>query len=199
MSISKAKGLILHITTVGLGVMLKGCTNCCVNQMKSDSHSTLNSWWTALRHIQSGTDCLLSGKSVSSTIIPIYWDVTVTNRCNCMQWILFLCLVHSTCFGRHTRPSSGVQSSTVSTATGTIVGWRRLSRLLVPEDARHCLASSGTSSRDNLRQPMIVPVAVDTVELCIPYDGRVCRPKHVEWTKQRNKIHCIQLQLLVIS
>jgi len=27
----------------------------------------------------------------------------------------------------------------------------------------------------------------------------VCRPKHVEWTKQRNKIHCIQLHLLVIS
>ena len=33
----------------------------------------------------------------------------ITNRCSCMQWILFLCLVHSTCFGRHTRPSSGVQ------------------------------------------------------------------------------------------
>ena len=33
----------------------------------------------------------------------------ITNRCNWMQWILFLCLVHSTCFGRHTRPSSGVQ------------------------------------------------------------------------------------------
>ena len=46
---------------------------------------------------------------------------------------------------------------------------------------------------------MIVPVAVDTVELCTPDDGRVCRPKHVEWTKQRNKIHCIQLHLLVIS
>jgi len=38
----------------------------------------------------------------------------------------------------------------------------------------------GTSSRDNLRQPMIVPVAVDTVELRTPDDGRVCRPKHVE-------------------
>ena len=62
-----------------------------------------------------------------------------------------------------------------------------------------CQASSGTSSRDNLRQPMIVPVAVDTVELRTPEDGRVCRPKHVEWTKQRNKIHCIQLHLLVIS
>jgi len=31
----------------------------------------------------------------------------------------------------------------------------------------------GTSSRDNLCQPMIVPVAVDTVELCTPDDGRV--------------------------
>ena len=61
------------------------------------------------------------------------------------------------------------------------------------------LAPSGTSSRDNLRQPTIVPVAVDTVELCTHDDGRVCRPKHVEWTKQRNKIHCIQLHLLVIS
>ena len=28
-----------------------------------------------------------------------------------------------------------------------------------------CQAPSGTSSRDNLRQPMIVPVAVDTVVL----------------------------------
>jgi len=46
---------------------------------------------------------------------------------------------------------------------------------------------------------MIVPVAVDTVELCTPDDGRVCRPKHVEWTKQRSKIHCVQLHLLVIS
>ena len=63
----------------------------------------------------------------------------ITNRCNCTQWILFLCLVHSTCFGRHTRPSSGVQSSTVSTATGTIIGWCRLSRLLFPRDARHWL------------------------------------------------------------
>jgi len=26
-----------------------------------------------------------------------------------------------------------------------------------------------------------VPVAVDTVEHCAPDDGRVCRPKHVEW------------------
>ena len=83
-----------------------------------------------------------------------------------MQSILFLCLVHSTCFGRRTRPSSGVQSLTVSTATGTIIGWRRLSRLLVPEGARH--------PREQ------VPVAVDTVKLFTPDDGRVCRPKHVE-------------------
>ena len=53
------------------------------------------------------------------------WFYGITNRCNCTQWILFLCLVHSTCFGWHTRPSSGVQSSTVSTANGTIIGWRR--------------------------------------------------------------------------
>ena len=72
---------------------------------------------------------------VASTLLEI------TNRCNCMQWILFLCLVHSTCFGRHTRSSSGAQSSTLSTATGTIIGWRRLSRLLVPDDARHWLTS----------------------------------------------------------
>ena len=73
-----------------------------------------------------------------------------------------------------------IRSTTVSTATGTIIGWRRLSRLLVPKDARRRLAL-GTSSRDNLRQPMILPVAVDTVELCTPDDGHVCRPKHVEW------------------
>ena len=51
----------------------------------------------------------------SSFFIYIYYSVhhnillEITNRCNCMQWILFLCLVHSTCFGRHTRPSSGIQ------------------------------------------------------------------------------------------
>ena len=58
-----------------------------------------------------------------------------------------------------------IRSTTVSTATGTIIGWRWLSRQLVPEGARQCLAPSGTSSRDNLRQPMIVAVAVDTVVL----------------------------------
>ena len=50
----------------------------------------------------------------------------------------------------------------------------------MPGTDSQCLASLGTSSRDNLLQPMIVPVAVDTVELCTPDDGRVCRPKHVE-------------------
>ena len=30
-----------------------------------------------------------------------------------------------------------IRSTTVSTATGTIIGWRRLSRLLVPEGAKH--------------------------------------------------------------
>ena len=37
--------------------------------------------------------------------------------------------------------------------------------LLSPLYGSQCLAPSGTSSRDNLRQPMIVPVAVDTVVL----------------------------------
>ena len=58
-----------------------------------------------------------------------------------------------------------IRSTTVSTGIGAIIGWRRLSRLLVPEGARQCLAPSGTISRDNLRQPMIVPVAVDRVVL----------------------------------
>ena len=40
--------------------------------------------------------------------------------------------------------------------------------------------SLGTSSSNNLRQPTIVPVAVDAVEICTPDDGQVCRPKHVE-------------------
>ena len=31
-------------------------------------------------------------------------------------------------------------------------------------------------SATTIRQPMIVPVAVDS---CTPDDGRVCRPKHV--------------------
>ena len=69
------------------------------------------------------------------------WFYGITNRCNCTQWILFLCLVHSTCFGWHTRPSSGVQSSTVSIATGTIIGWLRLSGLLVPKDSRHWVSA----------------------------------------------------------
>ena len=30
-----------------------------------------------------------------------------------------------------------IRSTTVSTATGTTIGWRRLSRLLVTEGARH--------------------------------------------------------------
>ena len=30
-----------------------------------------------------------------------------------------------------------IRSTTVSTATGTIIGWRRLSRLIVPEGAWH--------------------------------------------------------------
>ena len=38
-----------------------------------------------------------------------WYSIEITNRWNCMQWILFLCLIHSTCFGRHTGPSSGVQ------------------------------------------------------------------------------------------
>ena len=49
--------------------------------------------------------------------IIIFYEIT--NRCNHMQSILFQCQVHSTCFGRHTHPSSGVQCSTVSTVTGT--------------------------------------------------------------------------------
>ena len=43
-----------------------------------------------------------------------------------------------------------------------------------------CLSSLGTSCRDNLRQPIIVPVTIDTVELCTSDDGHVCRTKHVE-------------------
>ena len=45
--------------------------------------------------------------------IIIFYEIT--NRCNYMQSILFHCQVHSTCFGRHIHPSSGVQCSTVST------------------------------------------------------------------------------------
>ena len=67
-----------------------------------------------------------------------------------------------------------IRSTTVSTATGTIIGCRRLSRLLVSEGARHWLV-------DPLRAVY----------------WSVC--PHVEWIKQRNKNHCIQLHLLVIS
>ena len=34
----------------------------------------------------------------------------ITNRCHNVQWSFISLQVHSTCFGRHTRPSSGVQS-----------------------------------------------------------------------------------------
>ena len=59
-----------------------------------------------------------------------------------------------------------IRSTTVSTATGKSkvgVGCHGYLFPRVPGTA--CLAPSGTSSRDNLRQPMIVPVAVDTVVL----------------------------------
>jgi len=39
--------------------------------------------------------------------IVIFYEIT--SRCDNVQWNLFLCKVHSTCFGRYTRPSSGVQ------------------------------------------------------------------------------------------
>ena len=56
--------------------------------------------------------CLFSDVSLSCCCICSNTgsnSIEITNRCNCMQRILFLCLVHSTCFVRHTRPSSGVQ------------------------------------------------------------------------------------------
>jgi len=34
----------------------------------------------------------------------------ITNRCHNVQWSFISLQVHSTCLGRHTRPSSGVQS-----------------------------------------------------------------------------------------
>ena len=49
--------------------------------------------------------------------ITIFYEIT--NRCKYMQSILLHCQFHSTCFGCHIHPSSRVQFSTVSTATGT--------------------------------------------------------------------------------
>ena len=44
----------------------------------------------------------------------------------------------------------------------------------------------------------IVPMAVDTVKIVLSDDGRVCRPKHVEWTCREIKLHCTLWHLLVI-
>ena len=55
------------------------------------------------------SDCMWHTVTVTNCKNWFRLSIEITNRCNCMQWILFLCLVHSTCFGRHTRPSSGVQ------------------------------------------------------------------------------------------
>ena len=56
---------------------------------------------------------------VSETINDFSIFYEITNRCSYMQSILFHCLVHSTCFGCFTHPSSGVKFLTVSTAIGT--------------------------------------------------------------------------------
>ena len=66
------------------------------------SHSVENSIWKKLWKYR-------------KTVFYIYCSVhhnillEITKRWNCTQWILFLCLVHSTYSGRHTRPSSEVQ------------------------------------------------------------------------------------------
>ena len=97
---------------------------------------------------------------------------------------IYLLLNYSTCFGRPSRPSSGVHTTVVAAsgtdhsiwgASPTPLIWSRL-RKLAPQILRS------------------VPVAATTV-LCTPDDGRDGRPKHVEEfsSKQLSAYCCISL------
>jgi len=72
---------------------------------------------------------------------------------------IYLLLNYSTCFGRPSRPSSGVHKSIVA-ASGT----------------DHTIWGATFFKRDQIRT---VPEAATTV-LCIADDGRDGRPKHVQ-------------------
>ena len=79
---------------------------------------------------------------------------------------IYLLQVYSTCFGRPSRPSSGIQK-TVTASSGT--GHSILQRGLIRPRWRKAVA------------PLLwpVPEAAATV-YCIPDDGRDGRRKHVE-------------------
>ena len=67
-------------------------------------------------------------------IIIFYWN----NQQMQLYAVNFIPLLSSLYMFRAAH-TPNIRSTTVSTATGTIIGWRRLSRLLVPEGARHWL------------------------------------------------------------
>jgi len=89
---------------------------------------------------------------------------------------IYLPLNHSTCFGRPSRPSSGVHKTVVA-AFGT----------------DHTIWGAGFFKRDQIRSPYLVTFEEArfpdsmictkdaTTVLCTPDDGRDGRLKHVEW------------------
>ena len=120
-------GMLLHFRTCNWKVpslpnqddMLQ-YRRCAQQRFRSEEISPLkqNGLFAASSHHAEKVIHTTAGKShpsITELIHPwwcesiIFSSIEITNRCNCMQWILFLCLIHSTCFGRHTRPSSGVQ------------------------------------------------------------------------------------------
>jgi len=103
-------------------------------------------------------------KMISKNII-----VNTSNKSNEMQQYadIYLLQNHSTCFGRPSRPSSGVHITVVA-ASGT--------------DRTYCPKPVLVWSRFKKLAPHIVwsvPEAATTV-LCTPDDGRDGRPKHME-------------------
>ena len=68
-------------------------------------------YYTADASSSSSTDpVILLIESVLKYNTPSLLFYGITNRCHNVQWSFISLQVHSTCFGRHTRPSSGVQS-----------------------------------------------------------------------------------------
>ena len=105
------------------------------------------------------------------------WSILIIVQRDATQSRLFIILqVHSTCFGCHPHPSSGVHK-TVTTASGTGHIFR----------AATSLQLGG------------VPEAVVTV-LCTPDNGCGWHPKHVEWTcRIINRLYCAASRWTIIN
>ena len=62
------------------------------------------------QHLYNFSVTVLKNKCLIFIVPCIVIFYGITNRCHNVQWSFISLQVHSTCFGRHTRPSSGVQS-----------------------------------------------------------------------------------------